>query len=51
MEKSVKTFEQYMSEMVAGDSGGEPQKIASGETSGAITSPGPVSGKKKKKKD
>lgn len=52
MEKSLKTFEAFMSEMVAGDSDGSPEKIASGETSGAVTSPGPVSmGKNKKEKD
>ncbi|AUR85784.1 capsid protein [Vibrio phage 1.081.O._10N.286.52.C2] len=38
-------------EMVAGDAGGDPEMIAKGETSGAITGPGPkVLGKKKKKK-
>lgn len=36
-------------EMVAGDSGGDPIKIASGETTGAITNIGPVTlGRKKK---
>lgn len=48
MEKSLKTFETFMSEMVAGDSGGSPEKIAAGETSGAVTSPGPSPEKKKK---
>lgn len=35
-------------EMVAGDSGGDPEKIASGVTSGAVTTPGPQTLKKKK---
>lgn len=39
-------------EMVAGDAGGNPEKIAKGETSGPVTFPGPsVMGKKKKKVD
>lgn len=42
-------FMSLFEEMVAGDSGGDPQKIASGETSGAVTFPGP--GVKKKKVD
>lgn len=38
-------------EMVAGDAGGNPQKIAAGETSGAITNIAPkVLGKKKRKR-
>lgn len=34
-------------EMVAGDSGGDPNKIAAGVTSGAVTFPGPSTKKKK----
>lgn len=38
-------------DVVAGDSGGDPTNIAAGKTSGAITSPGPKTlGKKRKKK-
>ncbi|QDH49172.1 major capsid protein [Pantoea phage Phynn] len=39
-------------EMVAGDSGGDPEKIAKGETSGAVTNTGPavMSGDRKKKR-
>lgn len=45
-------LEQVLSEeMVAGDAGGNPQKIAAGETSGAITNIAPkVLGKKKRKR-
>lgn len=40
-----------MEAVVAGDSGGDPDAIASGETTGAVTNIGPeVLGKKKKKK-
>lgn len=39
---------QIEEEMVAGDAGGNPNNIASGKTSGAITSPGPKTLKKKK---
>lgn len=47
-------FISIFEEVVAGDSGGDPQKIATGETSGAVTFPGPgIKSKKKvdKKKD
>lgn len=38
-------------EMVAGDSGGDPEKISSGQTSGAVTNTGPkVLGIQKRKK-
>lgn len=47
---AVETSELYES-MVAGDAGGDPDKIAAGENSGPITSPGPkVLGKKRKKR-
>lgn len=37
-------------DMVAGDSGGNPTDIAAGKTSGSVTSPGPKTiGKKKRK--
>ncbi|ASZ76291.1 hypothetical protein [Proteus phage PM2] len=38
-------------EMIAGDSGGSTENIASGKTSGSITSKGPNKLGKKKKKD
>lgn len=38
-----------LEDMVAGDAGGDPQSIASGETSGPITSTGPKGTTKKKK--
>lgn len=46
----MKSFKEMMQEdVVAGDSGGNSDKIASGETSGAVTSKGPSTLKKKKK--
>ena len=47
-------FKQFVEEnklkedMTAGDAGGNPEKIAAGETSGSITS---VAGKEKRKKE
>ncbi len=45
-------FPRLVEAVVAGDSGGDPDKIAKGETSGAITGPGPkvMNTKRKKKK-
>ena len=47
----IKTFKEYMANesMVAGDSDGDPVKIASGETSGSVI--GNPSKSKKPKKD
>lgn len=45
-------FKGFLNEMVAGDSGGEPEKVASGVTTGAVVNKGPsVLIKKKQKKD
>ena len=51
-------FKQFVEEnklkedMTVGDAGGNPEKIAAGETSGSITNRGPsVVGKEKRKKE
>lgn len=51
-------FKQFVEEnklkegMTAGDAGGNPEKIAAGETSGSITNRAPsVTGKEKRKKE
>lgn len=43
-------FDMLREEMVAGDSGGSVANIAAGVTTGNITSPGPSTGSKQKKK-
>lgn len=45
---SFKEFALYRESMVAGDSGGDPVKIASGETSGSVVTGGASITKKKK---
>lgn len=49
-ESDNQEFERLVEEMVAGDSGGNTENIASGKTSGAITSKGPSGIKPKRKK-
>lgn len=51
MEVAGKRERKIDEDMVAGDSSGNPIDIAAGKTSGAVTSPGPETlGKKRKKK-
>ncbi|QPB12322.1 hypothetical protein [Providencia phage PSTCR6] len=43
-------FERLVEEMTAGDSGGDTENIASGKTTGSVTSKGPSGIKQKRKK-
>ncbi|WPJ56236.1 hypothetical protein RCIP0102_00126 [Klebsiella phage RCIP0102] len=47
----MKTYKEFVTEMVAGDAGGSPQNIASGTTSGDIVNKGPETLPKKRKAD
>ncbi|AYD80854.1 major capsid protein [Klebsiella phage KP179] len=47
--KTFKEFVKLNEEMVAGDTGGNPQNIASGTTSGAVVNKGPETLPKKKR--
>lgn len=47
----MKTYKEFVTGMVAGDAGGNPQNIASGTTSGDIVNKGPETLPKKRKAD
>lgn len=47
----MKTYKEFVTEMIAGDAGGNPQNIASGTTSGDIVNKGPETLPKKRKAD
>jgi hypothetical protein len=47
----MKTYKEFVTEMVAGDAGGNSQNIASGTTSGDIVNKGPETLSKKRKAD
>lgn len=48
----MKTYKEFIKEdMVAGDSGGNPENISNGTTSGAIVNKGPEQIPKKKKEE
>ncbi|AVH85868.1 hypothetical protein [Enterobacteria phage T6] len=48
----MKTYKEFIKEdMVAGDSGGNPENISTGTTSGAVVNKGPEQIPKKKKRN